>query len=211
VERALIPALENWVVTGATPPASKYPTIAAGTALRPAPAIFGFPNLSNLMVPSGANATPTPVNFTYTGMYNQVLVTDYSQAVPAVDLTKAYVQLEPKVDANGNDVSGILMPELQVPLATYAGWNLRGTGHAVGEGCSSTGSAVPFAVSAATKSAGDPRPSLDGLYSGRADYAAKFGAAADALVAQGYLTQLDADNLYKAGAATVSNLLIPKP
>lgn len=211
VERALIPALENWVVAGTTPPASKYPTVAAGTAVPPATGSFDFPDLSNLMVPSGATATPTAVNFTYTGIYNQVLVTDYSQAAPVADLAKQYMLFEPKVDANGNDVSGILMPELQVPLATYAGWNLRGTGHAVGEGCSSTGSAVPFAVSAATKSAGDPRPSLDTLYSGRADYAAKFDAAADSLVSQGFLTQLDADNIYKAGAATVSSTLIPNP
>jgi hypothetical protein len=185
--------------------------VAAGTAVPPAPGSFGFPDLSNLLVPSGATATPTAVNFTYTGIYNQVLVTDYSQAAPVADLAKQYMLLEPKVDAAGNDVSGILMPELQVPLATYAGWNLRGSGHAIGEGCSSTGSAVPFAVSAATKSAGDPRPSLDTLYSGRADYATKFDAAVDSLVSQGFLTQLDADNIYKAGAAGVSSALIPNP
>ena len=211
VERALIPALENWVVSNTAPPPSKYPTVAAGTAVPPAPALFGFPNTSSLMVPSGAAATPTAVNFTYTGIYNQVFVTDYSQAAPVANLGKQYTLLVPKVDANGNDVAGILMPELSVPLATYAGWNLRGTGHAVGESCSAAGSAVPFAVNAAAKSATDPRTSLDVLYTGRADYATKFGAAADALVAQGFLTQLDDDNLYKAGAAAVSSALIPNP
>ncbi len=209
VERALIPALENWVVNGALPPASQYPTVASGTAVTPA--LLSFPNTSSLMVPSGPTATPTPVNFTYAGIYNEVLVTDYSQAVPVANLAKQYKLLVPKVDANGNDVAGILMPELKVPVATYAGWNLRGAGHAIGEGCSSTGSAIPFAVTAAAKSATDPRASLDALYPTRANYAAQFGAAADALVSQGFLTQLDADYIYKVGATTISPALIANP
>ena len=211
VERALIPALENWVVSNALPPASQYPTIASGTAVSPAPALFGFPNTSNLLVPSGAAAVPTAVNFSYTGIYNPVLVTDYSQAVPVINLAKQYKVLVPKVDTNGNDVSGILMPEVRVPVATYTGWNLRGTGHSVGEGCSSTGSAIPFAVTAAAKSATDTRASLDTLYPTRANYAAQFGAAADSLVSQGFLTQLDADYIYKVGATAISPLLIPSP
>ena len=211
VERALIPALENWVVANTLPPASQYPTVAAGTAVPTAPAQFVFPSLVGALVPSGAAATPTAVTFGYTGIYNQVFVTDYSQAVPVANLAKQYVLMVPKVDANGNETAGVLMPELSVPLATYAGWNLRGNGHAVGDGCSSTGSAVPFAVTAAARSVSDTRAALDALYAGRANYIAKFDAAADALVTQGYLTQLDADNLYKVGATAISTALIPNP
>jgi hypothetical protein len=211
VERALIPALENWVVKGTTPPASQYPTVASGKLVPPDPASFGYPNLAAINVPSGAAATPTAMSLTYTGLTNQIFVTDYSAAVPVANLAKQYTILVPKIDANGNAAAGILMPEMQVPLATYAGWNLRGTGHAVGDGCSSTGSAIPFAVSAATKSVSDPRPALSTLYTGRADYATKFGAATDALVAQGFLTTQDATFVYKAGAATVSTALIPNP
>ncbi len=211
VERALIPALENWVVNNTTPPASQYPTVAAGTLVPPDPSTYGYPDLSNITVPSGAGATPTALSLTYTGLTNQLFVIDYSAAVPVPNLSKQYTLLVPKIDANGNEVAGILVPEMKVPVATYAGWNLRGTGHAVGEGCSSTGSAIPFAVSAATKAVGDPRPSLDTLYSGRADYATKFGAAADALVTQGFLTTQDATYVYKAGAASVSTALIPNP
>ncbi|MDE2157950.1 MAG: peptidase, partial [Burkholderiales bacterium] len=211
VERALIPALENWVVANTAPPASQYPTVAAGTAVPTATSQFVFPSLMGALVPSGAAATPTAVTFGYTGIYNQVFVTDYSQAAPVANLAQQYVQMVPKVDANGNEVAGVRMPELSVPLATYTGWNLRGSGHAMGDGCTSTGSAVPFAVTAAAKSASDTRASLDMLYTGRADYQAKFDAAADALVAQGFLTPLDAANIYKAGAMAVSTALIPNP
>lgn len=211
VERALIPALENWIVKGTAPPASQYPTVASGQLVASTQAAVGFPNLSSVSVPNGALATPTPLSLVYTGNVNQLYVTDYTNAVPAATLARRYTVLVPKVDSNGNETSGIRMPELAVPLATYLGWNLRGSGHAVGEGCSSTGSAIPLATSPATKAAGDPRTTLSQLYSGRADYQSKFGAAADALVAQGYLTSLDATYVYKAGAANVSAALIPAP
>ncbi len=211
VERALIPALENWVVAGATPPPSRYPTVASGNLVPATQAALGFPDLSNVRVPNGASATPTALSLSGVGRLNQLFVTDYSVAVPVANLSQQYTVLVPKVDANGNETSGILMPELAVPLGTYTGWNLRAAGHAISEGCSSTGSAIPFAVSQATKAPADPRSTLADLYAGRADYQTKFSAATDALVAQGYLTSLDATNLYKAGAANVSTALIPNP
>ncbi len=211
VERALIPALENWVVRNSTPPASQYPTVTAGTLVPTDRTSTGFPDLANIVVPSGAAATPTPLALTYTGIYNQLFLINYAAAVPVVDLTKQYAVLVPKVDANGNETSGVLVPELAVPLATYMGWNLRGTGHSVGEACISTGSAIPFAVNPSTRAAGDSRRSLAELYSGRSDYQTKFGAAADALVARGYLTAVDATYAYKNGALAVSPTLIPNP
>jgi hypothetical protein len=96
-------------------------------------------------------------------------------------------------------------------VATYAGWNLRGTGHSVGEGCSSTGSAIPFAVTAAAKSVTDTRASLDTLYPTRSNYVAQFSAAANALVSLGFLNPIDADTIYKVGATTISPALIPNP
>jgi hypothetical protein len=33
-----------------------------------------------------------------------------------------YPSYIPKVDSDGNDIAGIRLPELTVPLATYTGW-----------------------------------------------------------------------------------------
>jgi hypothetical protein len=209
VERALVPALENWVVRNTPPPASNHPTVAAGTAVLPTVAATGFPNLAAISVPNGAAAAPLALSVTL-GKISQVFVTDYSTATPAVDVARGYTLLVPRVDANGNELGGLRMPELSAPLATYTGWNLRAPGHAAGENCPSSGSAIPLAVDATSKAAGDPRSTLAGLYSGRADYLARFGAAADALVASGYLGSVDAANA-KAGAANVSTALIPSP
>ncbi len=210
-ERALLPALERWIVAGTLPPASRYPTVTAGTAVASDAISLGWPNLASISVPNGTTTTPLTLNVNYSGIYNQIAVTDYSATVPVRDLNKQYRILLPKVDHIGNEISGIRQPEVQVPIATYAGWNYRRTGFAQGEMCALVGTTLPLAVSAATKAATDPRPTLADLYTGKADYLAKFGAAADALVAQGFLTSVDATNVYKARATAISPLLIPNP
>ena len=207
VERALIPALENWIARGALPPASQYPTGAAGTLV--APSKTGFPDLSSISVPSGAQATPVALSLASHGEANWLALTDYSDATPVVDAARTYKIRVPKVDADGNEIAGIQMPEVAVPVATYAGWNVRQQGHAAGESCGTSGAAIPFAVSPATRAAKDSRKTLAQLYRGRADYQARFGAAADALVGRGFLTAADAANIYKKGAAAISPALIP--
>ncbi|MFC5476279.1 alpha/beta hydrolase domain-containing protein [Paraherbaspirillum soli] len=214
VARALIPALERWLTHGTPPPPSRYPTVAAGELVATSQTALGFPDLSNIVVPNGVNATPTAISLAYDGnaIVNQLFVTDYSNAVPLADLSRQYTILVPKVDRNGNETAGILVPDLAVPLATYTGWNLRTNGHAVGEACSAAGAAIPFAINQAAKTGGaDSRAALADLYSGRADYRSKVSAAANALVSQGYLLQLDADNVFSANADRISAALIPLP
>ncbi|GAC1411955.1 MAG: alpha/beta hydrolase domain-containing protein [Burkholderiaceae bacterium] len=210
VTRALIPKLEKWVIANTTPPASQYPTVASGTLVRST--AIGFPDLSAVVVPNGNTATPTPLSVNFRGVYNQVFVTDYTNAVPVVDTSRQYTVLVPRVDANGNETTGVAVPDVKVPLATYTGWNLRATGHAQDEACTSNGAAIAFAVNPAAKTGGaDTRASLAELYLGRADYQAKVDAAANALVAQGYLLPLDAANVYSTNARKVSSALLPAP
>lgn len=38
---------------------------------------------------------------------------------------KPYVVRVPAVDADGNDRTGVRLPDISVPLATHAGWNFR--------------------------------------------------------------------------------------
>ncbi|WP_213763785.1 alpha/beta hydrolase domain-containing protein [Caballeronia sp. dw_19] len=213
IERALIPALVNWVANGTPPPASQYPTVAAGTLVAPTQTATGFPSLTNVFVPSGPAATPVQLQLTFNGEYNQLFVTDYSNAVPVVNTAQQYTILVPKVDANGNETTGVLVPDVSVPLATYTGWNYRGLGHAIGDGCISNGAAIPLATNAAAEAGGtDSRATLTTLYgASRSKYQAAVSAAADALVSQGYLLQADADNVFVANAASISPTLLPLP
>ena len=212
VERSLIPAMENWITRNINPPASQYPTVAAGTLVAPSQAAIGFPVLTTASVPNITASTAQSLNANFAGSISQIMVTNYSKAVPTYDLSKQYTVLVPKVDKNGNEISGILMPEMAVPVATYAGWNVRGAFHAMEEGCSSTGSSIQLPLTAAAaQAAGDSRSALSNLYLGRADYINKFSTATDSLVSRGFLTNLDALNVYKLGAQSISPTLIPNP
>jgi hypothetical protein len=195
-------------VKGTAPPASRHPTVASGTAVLPTATAMGFPTLTNITMPNSATGSTVTMSVSGVAPANQIFVTSYRDAAPVAELNMQYTLLVPRVDANGNETSGILMPEQAAPLATYAGWNLRAPGHAVGENCQFTGTALPFAVNPATKSPTDPRATLAQLYGSRSDYFAKFDAAADALVTGGLFTAVDASN-YKRGARSLSTALIP--
>ncbi len=179
-DRALIIAMEAWLTNNTPPPASRYPTLAAGTLAAPtARTQVGFPDLSK-------------VGVMYTGMHNQLFVTDYSNAIPVANLSKSYQVLVPTTDSDGNDMAGVRVPDVSVPIATYTGWNLRKAGFAEGDTCGSTGSTIPFAATAAARQAnGDPRLSLAERYTSKADYVSKVQAAAKALVEQGFLLEED--------------------
>ena len=76
------------------------------------------------------------------------------------------------VDADGNEVAGIRLPDIVAPLATYTGWNVYKS--APSELCDRDGSYVPFAKTKAEReAAGDPRLSLEERYGSRAAYVAK--------------------------------------
>lgn len=204
-ERALFGRLVDWVTKDAPPPASRYPTVAAGNLV--APAKVGFPSLHAVAVPGG-DGTSQLLSVDFRGRHNPVFLTSFSDGVPAVDVTHRYTVLEPTVDATGNEVAGIRTPSVAVPLASYAGWNLRSAGHAEGELCISHGAMLPLATTTAMHSVHDPRPALQQLYRDRTDYLRKVDAAAAQLVRNGYLLPRDAHALYEEPAAEVSSRLL---
>jgi hypothetical protein len=105
----------------------------------------------------------------------------------------AFPILVPQVDADGNELAGIRMPELSVPLATYTGWNLFNERSGPPTVVSSMqGSFIPLARSKADRErAGDPRRAVDERYQGRADYLAQITKAARDLVQRGYVLEAD--------------------
>ena len=120
-----------------------------------------------------------------------------------------YVTRVPLPDADGNDLGGIRLPDLAVPLGTYTGWNLRGPEIGAPDKLARwSGSFVPFApTEAARRAAGDPRPSLEARYASRADYRDRIEAAARELVTDGFLLADDVPEITARAAAFYDRVL----
>jgi hypothetical protein len=177
--RALFLALEEWVTEGRAPPPSRVPRIADGTAV-PANSVH-LPRVKGFAHPPGANRILPPC--------------DWVDPEPREDL--AYGTLVCATDADGNEVAGIRLPAIAVPLGTHAGWNLYRAEPC--ELCDRDGSLIPFARTRAEREAADdPRPSLEERYGSREAYAAKVRAAAEALVAERLLLPRDAEAYVRA-------------
>ena len=98
----------------------------------------------------------------------------------------------PKTDVDGNDLAGIRIPEVAVPLATYTGWALRAVPAGGDDGCDAAGQQIAFAKTKAERVAlGDSRLSLEERYPNHAEYVDAVAAAANGLVRDRLLLEED--------------------
>lgn len=148
--RALLVALEEWVVSGKTPPPSRVPTLGDGTLVEPDKT--GFPAFEGAAVVRRTNAV------------------------------ESYRTLVCRVDPDGNEVAGIRLPDIAVPLAAYTGWNEYKAPYPVGEIADRDGSYFAF-----------PAAKIAQRYTNRADYVAKVQAVVDQLMRDRLMLKEDAD------------------
>jgi hypothetical protein len=114
--------------------------------------------------------------------------------LPPTLLGRPYPALVPKTDADGNDIAGIRLPEVAVPLATYTGWGLRAFPAGANDGCDAAGQVIAFAPTQADRLAtGDPRPSIDERYPDHAAYVSAVTRAANELRQQRLLLDDDVE------------------
>jgi len=192
--RALLTSLDAWVKDGKEPPSSCYPHV-AGSELAPL-AKVKFPAIPGV-------AFPAIVHMAYPSNYGPEFRTKGIVTQEPPELGKPYPLLFPQVDGDGNDIAGIRMPEIQVPLGTYTGWNLRAREIGGSDQLYAlVGSFIPFARTKAERAkSGDPRLSVEERYPSRDEYLAKFQQAAKSLASQGYLLPSDVPALVKRGGA----------
>ena len=176
--RALLVALDEWASEGKAPPDSRTPRIRDGT-----------------LTPSDKLAFPPIPGVRVTRRVNEIgVLKDWVK--PEMDMSKPYRPLVTQVDLDGNEIAGILLPEIAVPLATYTGWNLYRAPFPEGELCDRQGTYVPFAATRAERDARkDPRASLEERYGSHAAYVKRLEAAAEKLVAARLLLREDAEQI----------------
>jgi hypothetical protein len=174
--RACLVHLDRWVVEGIEPPPSRHPSVADGSAVPPERLDLVFARIPAARYPHH-HARPRRL--------------DWSVMPPRAG--RAFGSLVSAVDDDGNEVAGLVLPELAVPLATHTGWNLR---HPDIGGAEQllvfAGATIPFPLTRADRLAsGDPRLSIEERYSSRADYLERVRKAAGALAHEGHLLQED--------------------
>jgi hypothetical protein len=99
----------------------------------------------------------------------------------------------PQIDADGNEIAGVLLPDIAVPLGTHTGWNLYRAPFPEGELCDRDGTYAPFSRTRAEREAkGDPRPSIEERYGSHAEYVKRYEAAVQQLVRERLLLPEDA-------------------
>ena len=148
-------------------------------------------------------AVPTRLEKGYRADYGPQFRTAGIVSIEPPKIGKDFPVLVPQVDRDGNETSGVRLPELQVPLATYAGWNLRAKElGAPDEMFSMVGSWIPFLKTKSEREQKqDPRLSIEERYSGRAEYLARIAAAARTLADRGYLLDRDVGSIVEHSAA----------
>jgi hypothetical protein len=122
---------------------------------------------------------------------------------------KPYANLVSAVDQDGNELAGVRLPDVTVPIATHTGWNLRhpdigGSGQTLNQ----VGSTIPFPVTRTEREAADdPRRSIEERYISRDDYLNRVGEAARELTKQRYLLAQDVDMVVEQAARRYDAIL----
>jgi hypothetical protein len=203
--RALNAVLIEWVTNGTLPPDSRYPTLGNGELVPATTAAVGFPSIPGL----------GPID----GLVKVVLDYDYGPGYLGNDVSGVITQMPPRivqsvptyvprVDADGNEISGVPSVLHQAPLGTYLGWNIAGDGFFAGQICGFQGAYVPFAVTRAEREkTGDPRLSVEERYGTLEGYVCTVRRAADTAVEQRFLLRDDADRMIRE--AELSGVLPP--
>ena len=193
-QRALLVALQDWVTKGIEPPKSRFPRLSDGTLVETAREKQGFPAIPGVK---------------YTGKVNDLFLQNRRGEPPEHIAGTEHRVYVPKVDADGNELGGVRSVDVQVPVATYSGWNLRAKGYMEDELCYLVGSYIPFAKTKEDRmKSGDPRLSLEERYKDNADYVEKLALAARSLIEERFLLPEDAARILntarKNGAVALS-------
>ena len=113
--RAALYRLDRWVTHNEEPPANGYPNHADETIVPADSLREWFGALPGVEFPTHQKVMRA-LNF------------GPDRAVPTVippEVGDQYPSLVSAVDADGNEVGGVRLPAIAVPLATYTGWNVR--------------------------------------------------------------------------------------
>lgn len=198
LQRALFVALDEWL-DGRQPPASTVPRRRDGSAV--AVRTTADSALGIGVVPQQALRWPSLPGVTYTGVATVRNAYDFGPFFDRGIISYApprftghiYPSSVSAVDADGNEVAGVRLPDVAAPVATYTGWALRGAAFGGPDGCEAYGQQIALAATPTDRVAsGDPRPSLAERYRTHQGYVDAVASAAARLQDRRLLLPADA-------------------
>lgn len=197
VLRALLLNMDDWIRNVAEPPASRYPTVAKKELVtREA---LQFPKAPSLEVPE---YMPQVWRMHYGENFADSRV--ITKEPPT--LGNPYTVLVPQVNADGNELGGIPIPEVAVPLGTHTGWNvtipnLRELGYLAGL----VGAFVPFTSTHERRTQTlDARLSIEERYANRQAYLDQVARNSQLLVRERFLLADDVPEVLRRAETTWS-------
>lgn len=171
--RALALAAVRWVTDDVAMPPSALPSVGSGTLV--GPTALALPELP------GDGGLPREAHMVYRDdpgpRFRTLGIAD--RLVP--ERGPAFPVLLPQVDGFGNELGGVRPLELRVPVATYA-----------------SGRLLSGFAPTPDDAGDDSRPDLQSLYGSEAGFLARVRAAAEALVAEGFLLERDRSSALEA-------------
>jgi hypothetical protein len=186
--RAALTNLDSWAREGIEPPPSVHPRLEDGTLASQGEALRPFENLPDLAVPDPERLW---------AIRELDLGPDAARGIgryPA-KAGRFYARLVPAVDADGNEVGGLRLPDLTVPVGTNTGWNPRHPETGAPEQIISMMGFTRFfpATRADQERAGDPRTPIEERYPSKEAYLARVRGEAMELVSKRYMLAEDLD------------------
>jgi hypothetical protein len=189
--RALLLAMNRWVTDGTPAPPSRFLSVEKHEVVKPEdvrwPAIPGV-------------AFPQVPHLAYRVDYGPLFESEGIVTKEPPVVGTPYPVFVPQVDADGNEIGALRMPEIVAPLATYTGWNLYNAENGPTDVISHmSGSFIPFPRTRAERERNDdPRLSIEERYKSRAEYLGLIADATLELIAQGYLVDGDMPEIVDA-------------
>jgi hypothetical protein len=195
VLRATLVMLVDWVQADKVPPPSRHPRLADKSMVDHEAWRVQFPKIPGCNLPAQHYQPP---RLEFGPRFQSEGISDI---IPP-KTGEPFRTLLPAVNADGNETSGIVLPEVAVPLGTHTGWNLRSAKVGAETMLSPLdGMFLPFAKTKAEREAsGDSRVSLEERYPSAANYLGRLAIAALKLREERFLLDEDVVRILERGA-----------
>lgn len=194
--RAALINLDRWVSQGVEPPPNRHPRLDDGTAATRREVLAAFEAIPGIVPPDPDRLW---------NLRELDLGPDAERGIgryPAQEL-RTYPCYASAVDRDGNEIGGIRLPDLVVPVGTHTGWNPRSPETGASEQIVPMLGFTAFfpATQAAREASGDPRLSIEERYADREAYVKQVADVAQQLAADRYILEEDVDMVVEACAA----------